>query len=116
MIHNWQHSERVAHYARQITDDIGYKDKDFLDLCAYWHDAARTQGVVNGHEEAGAQMARKELLGHGTNAVTAWRAYEAIRHHKSTSHPTTIEGRIIRDADKLDIFTARRWQNCTKAG
>src|SRR5581483_4395663 len=116
VIHDWGHSERVATNARLIADSIGYKDKEFLELCAFWHDAARTQGVVEGHEEEGALMAEKDLLQHGVDKETAERVYKAIRFHKSSSNPTTIEGRIIRDADKLDIFTVARWKKCAEAG
>jgi HD superfamily phosphodiesterase len=116
VIHNWDHSVRVAANASMIADNIGYEDKDFLTLCALWHDAARTRGVVEGHEEAGALLAKKDLLDHGFDKESAERAYTAIRFHKSSSVPTTIEGKIIRDADKLDIFEVKRWQNCAEAG
>lgn len=116
VIHDWEHSERVAVNARLIADNIGYKDKAFLELCALWHDAARTQGFTDGHEEEGAIMARKDLLARGADEKLADRVYEAIRFHKSTSNPTTVEGKILRDADKLDIFTVRRWKKCALAG
>jgi HD superfamily phosphodiesterase len=117
VIHNWEHSERVATNARLIADAIGYEgDKDFLELCALWHDAARTQGFTDGHEEEGALMAKQDLIQHGVDKETAERVYTAIRFHKSSSNPTTTEGKIIRDADKLDIFTVARWENCAKAG
>lgn len=116
VIHDWEHSERVATNARLIADNIGYKDKEFLELCALWHDTARTQGVVEGHEEESALMAEKDLIHHGVDKETAERVYTAIRFHKSTSSPTTTEGKIIRDADKLDIFTVARWRKCAEAG
>lgn len=116
VIHDWQHSERVAGNALVLADELGYEDKDFLKLCALWHDAARTQGFTIGHEEEGALMAQSDLLARGVSADIAARAYETIRHHKSSSSPTSIEGKIIRDADKLDIFTVARWQKCAEAG
>jgi HD superfamily phosphodiesterase len=81
-----------------------------------WHDAARTQGFTDGHEEEGALMAKKDLVEHSVDEETAERAYAAIRFHKSSSSPTTIEGKIIRDADKLDIFAVERWKSCAEAG
>lgn len=115
VIHDWEHSERVAENARLIADHLGYEDKAFLTLCALWHDAARTT-QSEGHEEAGALLAEKDLLARGVDKTTAEKAYEAIRFHKSSANPTTIEGRIIRDADKLDIFTAARWKKCEASG
>lgn len=116
VIHDWEHSERTAVHAHLIADNLGYQDKDLLELCALWHDAARTKGLTDGHEEAGAQMAKADLLQRGADKELAERAYEAIRFHKSTASPVTIEGKIIRDADKLDIFTIRRWEKCAEAG
>jgi HD superfamily phosphodiesterase len=116
IIHNFEHSERVAANAKLIADSIGYDDKDFLELCALWHDAARTKGVTDGHEEEGALLAKNDMLQRGADRNLAERAYEAIRFHKSSANPMTIEGKIIRDADKLDIFTVKRWQNCAEAG
>lgn len=114
-LHDWAHSERVATNARLMADNIGYKDKDFLTLCALWHDTARASGSKQ-HEEDSALLARKDLLERGANADLAERACEAIRFHKSTASPTTIEGKIIRDADKLDIFCIDRYKRCMAAG
>lgn len=116
VIHDSSHSERVAANALLLADELGYKDKEFLELCALWHDAARTQGITEGHEEAGALMAEQDLLQRGLDKDTGRRVYEAIRNHKSSSSPTTIEGKIIRDADKLDIFAVIRWEQCDAAG
>lgn len=115
-IHNLRHSERVAENAILLAQELGYEDTDFLKLCAYWHDAARTQGITDGHEEAGAVMAQNDLLQRGASQELAKSAYEAIRFHKSTANPTTIEGKIIRDADKLDIYSLERWKKCAEEG
>ncbi len=115
VLHDLSHSERVAKNAKEIGKSVDYKDLDFLELCAYWHDVARTQDKGS-HEEAGAIMARDDLLARGVAQDLATSAYEAIRFHKSTANPTTIEGKIIRDADKLDIFSVVRWKKCLKAG
>lgn len=116
VIHDWQHSERVASNALLLADELGFENKDFLELCALWHDAARTQGFTTGHEEEGALMAQTDLLSRGIAVDEATRAYETIRHHNSSSSPTSIEGKIIRDADKLDIFTVARWKKCAETG
>ncbi len=115
VLHDLSHSERVAENARAIAQELNYKDPDFLELCAFWHDVARTL-KKEPHEEAGAIMARDDLLARGAVQELANLAYEAIRFHKSTANPITVEGKIIRDADKLDIFSAVRWERCIKAG
>jgi HD superfamily phosphohydrolase YqeK len=115
IIHDLSHTDRVFENAKDIAKSLGYKDIDFLEVCVYWHDVARTQGIEP-HEEAGAAMARDDLLARGASQDDAKRAYEAIRFHKSTANPITIEGKIVRDADKLEIFTVGRWQACADAG
>lgn len=115
VLHDLSHIERVAQNAKEIANSLGYKDLDFLELCVYWHDVARTKSVEP-HEEPSAAMARDDLLARGASQDLANLAYEAIRFHKSTANPVTIEGKIIRDADKLDIFSVVRWERCIKAG
>lgn len=115
LLHDLSHIERVAENAKLIAKSVGYEDLDFLELCAYWHDVARTQGIEP-HEEASAALAREDLLSRGSDDKLADLAYEAIRFHKSTANPQTIEGKIIRDADKLDIFSIVRWQKAQQAG
>ncbi|HCM51753.1 TPA: hypothetical protein DIS56_01315 [Candidatus Saccharibacteria bacterium] len=116
VIHDLSHSERVIDNAKDIAGHLDYKDLDFLELCIYWHDAARAQGVDKGHEEAGAILAHDDLLNRGADEELAKRVYEAIRFHKSSDKPNTIEGKIIRDADKLEIYSPVRWQKCLQAG
>lgn len=115
VIHDLSHTERVVHNAHEIAKALGYSDLDFLELCIYWHDVARTLGKEP-HEEAGAVMVRDDLLGRGVSQDLADSAYEAIRFHKSSANPVTIEGKIIRDADKLEIFSVVRWQKAQQAG
>ena len=115
VIHDLSHTERVVQNAKEIAKALDYDDLDFLELCAYWHDVARTLGKEP-HEEAGAAMARDDLLERGVSQEVADSAYEAIRFHKSTANPLTIEGKIIRDADKLEIFSVIRWQKAQQAG
>jgi len=114
-IHDLTHSERVAENAKQIAKSLGYEDFDFLELCAYWHDVARTLHKEP-HEEVGAVMAKEDLLSRGAGENEANKAYEGIRFHKSTASPITIEGKIIRDADKLDIYSIVRWENARHSG
>ena len=43
LLHDLTHTERVVKNAKEIADSLEYKDLDFLELCVYWHDVARTQ-------------------------------------------------------------------------
>ncbi len=118
VLHNFSHSQRVAELAKHIAENIGYKDLDLIELIGIWHDAARTQGFDEDHEQKGAEMARDDLLERGVDAKTADTVYRAIRSHShSKGVPVTnIEGQILKEADKLEIFTVERWQACAEAG
>ena len=115
VIHDLSHTERVVQKAKEIAKALDYNDQDFLELCGYWHDVAKTLGKEP-HEEASAVMARDDLLERAVSQDVADSTYEAIRFHKSTANPITIEGKIIRDADKLEIFSVIRWQKAQQAG
>jgi len=60
-------------------------------------------------------MAREDLLSRRAKETIGNKAYEAIRLHRVRDNPTTIEGKVIRDADKLDLISIERWQKCIKA-
>ncbi len=114
--HDWEHSKRVARISVAIARNIGYQDIDFIKLAALWHDSARTQGFEAEHEKEGAQLAKNDLLNHGLDNLTADKLYQAIRFHNISDKPEAIEGKIVQDADILDLFNISRWKKCRKSG
>ncbi|HLG90650.1 MAG TPA: HD domain-containing protein [Candidatus Saccharimonadales bacterium] len=113
-VHDLSHTERVAKNAILIAQHAGAKNLELIKLAAYWHDVGRTQGLEI-HEEPGALMAKEDLISRGFDEETANLVYEAIRFHKLSDNPLTIEGKIIRDADKLDFISLERWGKGLKA-
>ncbi len=109
--HDIGHAQRVAENAALIGKELSYKNIEFLRLCAWWHDVGR---IVSdeGHEEISANMLKQDLLKRGSGSIISQRAYDAIVFHKWSMKPSTIEGNIIRDADKLDFISIERWQSC----
>ena len=108
-VHDLSHTERVVKNAILIARHTDAKNLELIKVAAYWHDVARTQGLEI-HEEPGALMAKEDLISRGFDEKTANLVYEAIRFHKLSHKPLTIEGKIIRDADKLDFISVERWQ------
>ncbi|HUC96591.1 MAG TPA: HD domain-containing protein [Candidatus Saccharimonadales bacterium] len=113
MAHDINHIRCVAENAKLIGGLELYPDIKLLELCGWWHDVARGQGV--GHEEVGATLARDDLLERGADKGIADTVYGAIRLHKTSMIPNTLDGNIIRDADKLDFISVDRWKACLKA-
>lgn len=113
--HDVLHAQRVAENARIIADELEYGNADLLELCGWWHDVGRLIDNAN-HEKISADMLKKELLSEGFDETTASTAYQSVVFHKWNMKPETIEGQIIRDADKLDFISIERWNACLSAG
>lgn len=86
-------------------------DAEIVEIACWWHDVGRIDGVKN-HELLSASLAYENLLFHGFSRHTASKVYDAIRFHRAASNPKTIEAKIVRDADKLDLISVERWQQC----
>ena len=110
--HNTEHIRSVIKTALQICKKINYKDTLKIKAICCWHDVGRLFSPI--HEELSAQMAKYNLLGHGADEDTADVFYNGIRFHKWNMKPKTLEGRILKDADKLDFISINRWKKCIK--
>lgn len=110
--HNIEHVESVTKTALQICKKINYTDILIIKTACYWHDVSRLFSPL--HEELSAQIAKYNLLGYGCDKKTVDIVYQAIRFHKWNMKPKTLEGHILRDADKLDFISIKRWEMCIK--
>lgn len=110
--HNISHMNDVVLYTKKLlevlTIDVNY---EVCLISAYWHDVGRCK-VNIGHESLSANMLKKEMtkLNYSSELITA--CCEAIKTHKWDMMPTTIEGLILKDADKLAWLGEQRWQEC----
>jgi uncharacterized protein len=106
-VHGFSHVLRVLRLVRHIGPVEG-ADMEVLETAALLHDIARSDEVygVNCHAALGAERAREILADHPIDKVAA--VAEAIRSHRFRDNvaPTTLEGRILYDADKLDSIGA----------
>ncbi len=108
--HDIEHVKSVKKTALQISKEIGYKNLLLIEVICWWHDVGRLFSPV--HEELSAQIAKYNLLGYGCDEKTVLIVYEGIRFHKWKMKPKTLEGNILRDADKLDFISINRWKKC----
>lgn len=113
--HDLGHAERVARDARQIGESLKSNDLKLLEVCGWWHDVGRLIDTPN-HEAISAHMLRCCLDRMGTEEEICERAFKAVVSHGRKMHPATLEGKIIRDADKLEYISVERWQTCIKNG
>lgn len=86
-------------------------DKEVCILSAYWHDVGRKDGK-KGHGLKSAEMLKEELINLNYDEAFINKCYQAIYKHDEKDIPDTIEGKIIKDADKLDNLGIKRWKEC----
>lgn len=80
-------------------------------ISAFWHDVGRS--VQNdGHEKISADMLKDEMKKLNYSDELISKCYETILHHKWDMIPPTLEGFVLKDADKLAFLGERRWKKC----
>lgn len=110
--HNMNHVDDVVRYTKEILNKINLKvNNDVCIIGAYWHDVGRTKLDV-GHEKLSAEMLKEQMTKMNYNQEFITSCYEAIENHKWSMFPKTIEGLILKDADKLAYLGKGRWASC----
>lgn len=113
--HDYSHAERVAKDIKAICQAINFRaEEPLLEVCAWWHDVGRLYNP--NHEKLSAKLLNKDLKHRGVTYKVRRRAFLSVYKHRLRMHPRTIEGRILRDADKLDEISIERWQKCEETG
>jgi len=108
--HSFAHAQSVVELALEIADGYPEVDRELIEVAAWWHDAGRL--YAEEHEKLSAEMSEKSLEKLGIEKEICRKVYDAIAFHKWSMHPQTLEGEIIRDADKLDFISVERWKKC----
>lgn len=114
--HNLAHVLDVVNYIKQLTNKLEEQnmhefDKEVCIVSSYWHDVGRSI-KDEGHEELSAKMLKDEMIIQGYDDCFIEKCYKAIEKHKWNMHPETIEGLILKDADKLAFLGKNRWKEC----
>lgn len=110
--HNISHMNDVVQYTKELLSNINEKiDIDVCIISAYWHDVGRIK-ISTGHEKLSANMLKKEMEKLNYNDELIKKCYMAIENHKWNMHPQTIEGLLLKDADKLAWLGIERWKDC----
>ena len=110
--HNIHHVNDVVKYTKLLIKEI---DLDInIDVCiisAYWHDVGRIK-LDQGHEKISAKILKETMINHNYDSALIAECSKAIENHKWNMTPTTLEGLIIKDADKLAWIGTGRWESC----
>lgn len=108
--HGFDHALRVARLALAL----GQKERadlELLVLAGLLHDIARRQQELTGvcHATLGAEMAGELLAEHGYDSERIKLIQSMIQTHRfrdESMNPTSLEEKILYDADKLDAIGA----------
>ncbi len=108
--HDWWHIERVRRNALRIGAEEQKADMFVVEISALLHDISDWK-FNGGDEEASSREAVEWLKRLGVDANTMERVSRAIgevsfKGRGVTTVPSTIEGKIVQDADRLDAMGA----------
>ncbi len=112
--HALSHVESVVNYTKEILRNVDSADKEVCLISAYWHDVGRSV-KQEGHAKLSADMLQTEMKNLGYDEELIQKCYFAIYKHGWREEPETLEGIIIRDADKIDFAGIGRWKECIEA-
>lgn len=107
--HDWHHVDRVRRNAMIIGAAEG-ADMFVTELAALLHDVADWK-FHHGDEEAGPRVAGEWLATHQTSPETIAAVQQVIREVSFKgagvqTKPSTLEGQVVQDADRLDAIGA----------
>jgi uncharacterized protein len=109
--HDWSHVERVRENAIKIAKKEG-ADLAIVETAALLHDIARNAEIRKRgsfcHALEGAKKSVKILEKHNIDLSIIEQVAHAIEAHRSRNscQPTTIEAKVLQDADRLDSLGA----------
>lgn len=111
-LHFIGHTIDVVNYVKELLEKIP-ADKEVCIISAYWHDVGRSV-CDKGHEEESGRILKEEMTKLDYSNEMIEQCYLAVVNHRRKCNPPTIEGKIIRDADKIAYIGKNRWKRCIK--
>jgi HD superfamily phosphohydrolase YqeK len=107
--HDLVHHLEVLRNALQLAHDIKDPKIDFdaLRVAAMWHDVPHQPGAEKS-SEATANYLKLKMQQMGFDKDFINKVYDAVLFHSFSQEPITIEGKILYDADKLELLNAAR--------
>lgn len=109
-LHFIGHTIDVVKYVKELLEEIP-ANKEICIIAAYWHDVGRSV-TDKGHEEESGKILEGEMAKLGYSNEMIEQCYSAVVNHKRKCIPPTIEGKIVRDADKIGYIGKNRWKRC----
>ncbi|EAE6001820.1 HD domain-containing protein [Listeria monocytogenes] len=106
--HDWEHIKRVWHLSKQIQAVEG-GDKFTIELAALFHDyndSKLTENPLQATEIITIWLREKEIPKEVINKIIRIIQAVSFKNGKNPIHASTIEEKIVQDADRLDAIGA----------
>ena len=114
-MHDINHMYDVVFYTKKLLEILNLDvDKEVCIISAYFHDVGRIK-LNEGHEKLSADMLKEEMEKLGYDEIFIDKCYQAIIYHKWSMEPKTLEGKIVKDADKIGFIGLNRWKACIES-
>ena len=114
-MHDISHMEDVVLYTKKLLEVLDLDvDKEVCIISAYFHDVGRIK-LNDGHEKLSADMLKEEMEKLGYDESFIDKCYQAVVYHKWNMEPKTLEGKIVKDADKIGFIGLNRWKSCIES-
>ncbi len=108
--HSIHHVLKVVENTKEILNNVKANNEVCI-ISAYWHDVGRIK-QAKGHALISAEMLKEQMQELNYESSIIEECYKAIYKHSWKQEPETLEGIIIRDADKIDFVGIPRWEEC----
>ena len=107
--YRWRHTLRVAQWGKIIAEAEG-ADVELAAAACLLHDVASFDVMPNDndHGRVGAQIARPLLNETGYTPEQVENICISVAEHADVKNPSTLEARVVTDADNVDRFGAYR--------
>lgn len=115
--HDLAHHLEVMRNGLKIAHNLEETEKldfDVLRIAAMWHDVPMENGAVK-DATATAEFIKEKMQELGFHQDSIDKVYSAISLHSFDSSPDTIEGKVLYDADKLELINPQRFIRYAKA-
>lgn len=107
--YRWKHTLRVSHWGKVLAEAEG-TDVELVVAACLLHDVSSFDVMANDndHGRVGAAIARPMLIKLGYPPAQVESICTSVAEHADIAEPSTLEARVVADADNMDRFSAFR--------
>lgn len=100
--HNWEHIVRNIYRAEKIAETEKNVDMEVLYAATMLHDIGVTIGEYEDHDENSRKLAEEKLTEFGFSKEETGEIVDTLKQFAREEEVTSIEAKILSDADKLE--------------